>query len=214
MNVIAVNGSPRKNWNTSELLKSALEGAASVGAKTELIHLYDIEFKGCTSCFACKIVGGKFEGRCAMQDELTPVLDKIYQEADVLLLGSPIYFGGMTGESRSFMERLLFASMVYSNPPRSMFPRQIKSGLIYTMNLTEQGSDERKYPVLYQTAEAYFARILGSAQTLCIYDTCQLADFSKIVMEYIDPEYKLKRKQDVFPEECRKAFEFGKSLAN
>ena len=41
------------------LLGHALEGAASKGAKTELVHLYDLDYKGCTSCFSCKLVGGK-----------------------------------------------------------------------------------------------------------------------------------------------------------
>jgi len=54
MKAIAVNGSPRKTWNTAQLLKKALEGAAGAGAETKIIHLYDLNFKGCTSCFACK----------------------------------------------------------------------------------------------------------------------------------------------------------------
>jgi multimeric flavodoxin WrbA len=54
LKVIAFNGSPRKEWNTSTLLKQALEGAESEGAETELIHLYDLNFKGCESCFSCK----------------------------------------------------------------------------------------------------------------------------------------------------------------
>ena len=54
MKVIAVNGSPRKTWNTATLLQKALDGAKSVDADTELVHLYDLNFKGCTSCFACK----------------------------------------------------------------------------------------------------------------------------------------------------------------
>lgn len=45
MKVLALNGSPRKGWNTEILLKHALEGAASQGADTELIHLYDLNFK-------------------------------------------------------------------------------------------------------------------------------------------------------------------------
>lgn len=42
MNVLAINGSPRKNWNTATLLTQALEGAASQGAETDLVHLYEI----------------------------------------------------------------------------------------------------------------------------------------------------------------------------
>ena len=138
MNVLAVNGSPRKKWNTASLLEKALEGAAAQGAATEMVHLYDLNYKGCTSCFACKMIDGPSSGRCAMKDELQPILAKIETEVDVLILGSPIYFGQMTGEMRSFMERLLFAPLLYSKPPRSVFPRTIKTAVFYTMNVGEE----------------------------------------------------------------------------
>jgi multimeric flavodoxin WrbA len=70
MKAIGVNGSPRKKWNTATLLKKALEGAASEGAKTTLVHLYDLDYKGCISCFACKMRGGKSYGKCAVKDGL------------------------------------------------------------------------------------------------------------------------------------------------
>lgn len=88
MKVLAVNGSPRKKWNTATLLNKALEGAASQGAETELINLYDLNYKGCISCFSCKLKDGKSYGRCAAKDDLTPVLEKI-QLVDALILGSP-----------------------------------------------------------------------------------------------------------------------------
>jgi len=127
LKVIAVNGSPRKKWNTAILLEKALEGAASAGAKTEAVHLYDLSFKGCVSCFACKIVGGKSYGRCAVKDDLEPLLEEAAM-SDALILGSPIYFGSVTGEMRSFMERLLFPYLAYTSPPRSLFPRTIDTG--------------------------------------------------------------------------------------
>ncbi len=74
MKVIAFNGSPRKEWNTATLLQHALQGAAAQGAETELIHLYDLTYTGCTSCFACKRKGGKSYARCAVQDGLTQPL--------------------------------------------------------------------------------------------------------------------------------------------
>ena len=58
MNVIAVNGSPRKKWNTATLLESVLQGARSKGAPCEMVHLYDLDYKGCISCFECKKIGG------------------------------------------------------------------------------------------------------------------------------------------------------------
>ena len=56
MKIIAINGSPRENKNTGTLLKKALEGAESCGAEIEFINLYDLDYKGCISCFACKSV--------------------------------------------------------------------------------------------------------------------------------------------------------------
>ena len=87
---MAFNGSPRKKWNTATLLEKALEGAASQGAETELIHLYDLNYKGCISCFACKTIGGKSYGKCAVRDDLTPIFRKV-EKADAIILGSPIY---------------------------------------------------------------------------------------------------------------------------
>lgn len=121
MKVISINGSPRKNWNTDILLQKALNGAKSVGAQTEAIHLYDLNFKGCISCFACKKKNSKYIGHCAMKDDLTNVLEKILV-SDVLLLGSPIYFGNVTGLMRSFLERLLFSNLSYNEGHRSVFP--------------------------------------------------------------------------------------------
>ena len=130
MKVIAVNGSPRKKWNTAILLEKALEGAASQGADTELVHLYDLSYKGCVSCFSCKTKGGKSYGRCGYKDELTPVLERI-EAVDAFILGSPIYLGVATGEMRSFMERLIFPYLTYTDPLESLFPKKIKKVCIY-----------------------------------------------------------------------------------
>ena len=77
--VIILNGSPRKNWNTYKMCESFANGVKESGAKAEIINLYDIDFKGCRSCFACKLKDGKNFGRCAYPDGLTPILDKIAQ---------------------------------------------------------------------------------------------------------------------------------------
>lgn len=141
MNVIAINGSPRKKWNTATLLENTLEGAKSQGAETELVHLYDPDCKGCTSCFACKFKDGKSYGKCAMKDGLSPVLEKI-RTSDALILGSPIYFGIVTGEMGSFIERLFFPNLMYSNPPHSLAPK-LRTAFVSTMNVSEQMMKER-----------------------------------------------------------------------
>ena len=210
MNVIGINGSPRKQWNTATLVAKALDGAAAQGATTELFHLYDLDFKGCKSCFACKIRGGKSYGKCALNDDLTPVLEKI-AAADALVIGSPIYFGTVTGETRSFLERLLFPYLTYTVPYGTLFPRKIKTGFIYTMNVTEEMSTEVGYQQVYQTHAQYLG-LIGSVETLCAYDTCQVDDYSKVVIESFDPIHKAKRRREALPLDCQRAFEMGQRL--
>ena len=102
MYILAINGSPRKNWNTARLLDSALQGAESCGATTELIHLHDYEFKGCYSCLACKRKD-KPTALCSYPDGLQEILEKVKQ-ADGVILGSPIYNGTDTAVMRAFVE--------------------------------------------------------------------------------------------------------------
>lgn len=211
MKVIAFNGSPRKKWNTATLLNKALEGAASQGADTELIHLYDLNFKGCLSCFSCKKKGGPSYGQCAARDELTPILKKV-EETDAFLLGSPIYFGTVSGEMRSFMERLMFPYHTYTYPPRTLFPRKINTGFIYTMNVTEEWMKKLGYDKIIASNEMTLNTIFGSLKSLFSFDTYQFEDYSKVVVEIFDPEKKARRRQEVFPHDCQKAFNMGVGL--
>jgi multimeric flavodoxin WrbA len=212
MKVIAFNGSPRKKWNTATLLEKALEGALSRGAETELIHLYDLDYKGCISCFSCKMKNGKSYGRCAVNDDLTPIFEKVL-DAQSLILGSPIYLGTATGQMRSFMERLVFPFLPYSDPPGTMFPRKIKTGCIYTLGATEEMAKERGFDHHISLNQMFLERIFGSSETLCSYDTYQFDDYSKVVAPRFDPEKKALRRREIFPLDCEKAFELGVRLA-
>ncbi|MDR3560595.1 MAG: flavodoxin family protein [Negativicutes bacterium] len=212
MKVLGINGSPRKNWNTATLLKTALDGASSQGAETEMIHLYDLNFKGCISCFACKRKGGESYGNCAYRDDLTPILDQIKGEADALLLGSPIYLHTATGEMRSFLERLLFPNLVYDGKHSSLFGKKIPTGFIYTMNVTETRLKERNYEEQLGLTQMMLAKILGSAEMLLVTDTYQFDDYSQYVSSGFDPDLKAKRRAEVFPADCQKAFDLGVKL--
>ena len=211
MKVIAVNGSPRKKWNTASLLEKALEGAVSHRAETELIHLYDLNYKGCISCFACKTKGGKSYGKCAVKDDLEPVFKKI-EEVDALILGSPIYWGTVTGEMKSFMERLLFQYWPYTDPPKSIFPKKIKTGFIYTMNASEKRIQELGYDQHVGHNERLLKMLFGASESLLSFDTYQFEDYSKVVADRFDPEKKTKRRKEIFPKDCEKAFDMGARL--
>ena len=210
-NVIAINGSPRKKWNTATLLEHALKGAASEGAQTEIVHLYDLDYKGCTSCFSCKLVGGKSYGKCALQDDLTPVLERI-RHADALIFGSPIYVGTATGEMRSFLERLVFPYLVYDAARSSLFPGKMPTGFIYTMGADEARVNDMAYEAQFSLTSMLLERIFGPSEWFMVTDTLQFDDYTKYVSSGFDPEAKARRRREVFPEDCKKAFEMGKRL--
>jgi len=212
MKIIAFNGSPRKKWNTATLLEKALEGAASQGAETELIHLYDLNYKGCVSCFACKTKGGQSYGKCATNDDLAPILKKI-EENDAIILGSPIYFGSVSGEMKSFMERLLFPYLSYGPPPRSRFPKKIKTGFIMTMNATEDAMEKYAFSQHPTVNRRVLQMIFGTSELLLSFDTYQFEDYSKVAADSFDPEKKAKRRQEVFPQDCEKAYAMGVRFA-
>ncbi len=212
MKVIAINGSPRKKWNTATLLGKALEGAGSRGAETEIAHLYDLNFKGCISCFACKTIDGPSYGRCAIKDGLTPLLEKIAQ-ADAMILGSPVYYGTVTGEMRSFMERLFFPFNTYTDPPASIFPKKIPTGFIYTLGATEEMAKERGFHHHFELNEMVLKTVFGQSESLMSYDTYQFEDYSKVYAPRFDPAKKAKRRAEVFPLDCEKAFAMGARFA-
>jgi multimeric flavodoxin WrbA len=210
MKVLAINGSPRKIWNTATLLKKALEGAGSKGAETELIHLYDYNFKGCTSCFACKLKGGKSYGHCGFKDELSPILDRIPQ-VDALILGSPIYLGSITGEMKSFLERLIFPYYVYGSS-ETLFPKKIPVVFIYTAGASEAQLKYMNVEQQIKFNEMFLGRLFGHAESFLSTDTFQFDDYSKYVQEF-NVEEKTKKRQEVFPIDCQKVFEIGATLA-
>lgn len=212
MKVLAFNGSPRKTWNTAVLLNHALEGAASQGAETEIIHLYDLNYKGCVSCFACKLKDGKSYGKCAYKDDLTPILEKI-EQVDAIVFGSPIYLGAVTGEMRSFLERLIFQYLVYDKNYSTLFSKKIQTGFIYTMNVDDSRLHEMGYERHLNLTEMALQRTFGAVESLFVTDTYQFDDYSKYVVTSFDPEKKAKRRKEEFPNDCKKAFEMGARFA-
>ncbi len=213
MKAIAINGSPRKTWNTATLLGKALEGAASLGADTELVHLYDLDFKGCHSCFACKTKDGPSLGRCAVKDGLSPLLKEL-ETADALLLGSPIYLGALSGEMRCFLERFLFQYLMYDKEYTSKRNRPLPVGVIYTMNVSETRMQEMGYPQVLKIMEDNLGRRLKGGEVLRLYatDTCQFDDYSRYEASAFDPEHKAKRRAEQLPVDGETAFRMGETL--
>ena len=211
MKILAINGSPRKNNNTAILLKHAMDGAESKGAETEILHLYDLNFKGCVSCFSCKLKNCAKPGICLYKDDLTPVLEKA-MEADAIILGSPIYFESVTGEMRSFLERLMFPVLTYTEGYKSLLERKIPIGFIYNMNVTNSFMKEANYNSALKFAEMDLERLFGYCESLSVNDTLQFNDYSKYVVTVFDENKKKQVQKEQFPKDCENAFALGVNL--
>ncbi|MBQ9903306.1 MAG: flavodoxin family protein [Synergistaceae bacterium] len=215
MKAFFVNGSPRKNWNTHKMLESAMKGASDAGAECELVHLYDYSYKGCVSCFACKLKNAKTNGVCAYRDDLRPVLEKAVA-SDVIVMGSPIYFSYPTGMLRSFMERLLFPVMTYSTDengkPIRAFDRKIYTATILTMNCPEELAGKIGYLPLFEANAFGLGHVMGYTETLCAYDTLQFTDYSRYEANNFDGNAKKKHQEEHFAVDLQNAYDLGKRL--
>ena len=172
--VLALNGSPRRDGSTAQMLRSALEGAKSAGAVTEFVHLPSLHYAGCTSCFLCKRLDSPCFGSCGWQDELTPILSKI-RTADAVLIGSPIYFGDVTGMVRNLTERILFPNCLYDKDGKTAYDRRVPVGLVFTMNCPDAA---QYHSLMEQLAESY-NHFLGTVKTLDAAKTWQFDDYIK-----------------------------------
>lgn len=216
MKAIFINGSPRKQWNTAKMLESAMNGAQEAGAEVELVHLYEIDFKGCKSCFACKIKNSKTNGVCALKDDLRPILERCRQ-ADVVVLGSPVYYSYPTGEIRSFMERLLFpiGTYLYENGKHiTLRDKVIPSAMIFTMNCPQDYMKKIGYPPILEENTKVLADIYGYAETLYACNTYQFSDYSRYYFNLFSEEEKRQYHDQHWQTDLQNAYDLGKRLVD
>ncbi len=209
MKAIAINGSPRKGWNTDLILQEALKGAADAGAEVEMIHLYDLNFTGCRSCFACKRKGAE-PAKCFWKDDLSPVLDKILS-ADAVFFGTPIYFGEITSQMHALIERLSFILMTYDDYSRKLFHGKVNCGCFYTMNVTQEGY-EKMYTARMQQSFGVLHKLNGAVVEYACCDTLQFSDYSKFQSGMFSEEHKRQMREEQFPNDLAAAYQIGQKL--
>jgi multimeric flavodoxin WrbA len=151
MKILAFNGSPRKNGNTSAIIKAMLKGARSAGAKTTEIRLHDINLKGCMGCLSCR----KRPGKCKQQDDLSPYLEAI-KTCDGVIFGTPIYMYHVTGQMKIFIDRCY--SLYISRPDGSGYDSAVPAGKPFAL-VTSQGHPDVER---FQRPIRWFAAMTGT----------------------------------------------------
>lgn len=109
MRVLSVNGSPRKQGNTHIMLHRVCESLSDAGAEIEEVYLHGMDLSPCAACMRCVEIN---DGHCHGEDDDCNELIEQSRAADVILLGSPVYFGSMTGQIKAYMDRVGFVSRV------------------------------------------------------------------------------------------------------
>ena len=206
--IVIVDGGPRRTFNTASLLKRVAEGACSVSDEIQVnpVRLYDLDYKGCMACMACK-VKDRASNVCRFRDALSPLLDEIAQ-ADGLVLGSPNYFGEVTGKMRTFLERLAFPWLSYNDYSLTA-PKRMPVVLVETMN----GTPERNNSQGFGTMAYCIETALGKPLCLTAYNTCQVKNYDRYELAGFSEEAKLQWRDAHWENDLRMAFEAGRQMA-
>lgn len=113
--IVVLNGSPRRNGNTSELVKAFTEGAESAGHTVTEFFLQGMDIHGCRGCFG----GGKDPDHPCVQRDGMDQIYPAYREADIVVLASPLYYWNLSGQLRTAFDRLFAVAECdpdYRNP--------------------------------------------------------------------------------------------------
>ncbi|MDR0813912.1 MAG: flavodoxin family protein [Oscillospiraceae bacterium] len=206
--IVAINGSPRTDWNTAQMVKSAAKGAQEAGAEVKYYDIFKLNTKGCYSCFGCRRLGNPDYAKCNIHDDLTPVLDDILS-SDGLLLGSPIYCGDVTASVRALCERLWFPGIAYSTEHKPLYERRIPTKLLFTMNAPSHDFHKHVNEQMLHT----FSWIIGDTEIIEATETLQFDDYAKYETTMFDVQQRIDRHRDVFPQDLQNAYNAGKALA-
>lgn len=206
--IIIIDGGPRKTFNTASMLQKFAEGASAVSDTIEVktVRLYGLDYKGCMSCMACKIKE-KATNVCKFKDALTPILEEI-AEADGLVLGSPNYFGEITGQMRAFLERLAFPWLSY-NDYSITAPKRMPVVLVETQNGTRENNNCNGYGSM----EYCITRALGEPEKLTAYNTYQVKNYDRYELAGFSEEAKRKYREEHWEEDLQSAYDAGRRMA-
>jgi multimeric flavodoxin WrbA len=164
MKIVSLLGSPRVNGNSAMMARRFCETAKKHGAEVTTYVLNDLQYRGCQGCFLCKT---KLD-RCALNDDLTGVLDAI-RAADVVVLASPVYFWDISSQMKTFIDRT-FSYLVpdfITNPVKSRLPAGKKLVFILAQNNPDPNSFADIFPKFdyffkaYGFTESYLIRAFG-----------------------------------------------------
>ena len=119
MNILIINGSPRKKGLIAQMLGIMREEAEKHGDKVEMVYTNDLSVKPCTGCMACRT-----RGRCVLAEDDSQRVLGMMQDADAVIMGAPCYWGNIPGQMKLMFDRQVYGMM--RDTPR--FPEPLMKG--------------------------------------------------------------------------------------
>ena len=119
MNILIINGSPRKKGLIAQMLDIMREDAEQRGNKVQTVYTNDLSIKPCIGCMACRT-----KGKCSIAEDDSQRVLKMIQEADVVIMGAPCYWGNIPGQMKVLFDRIVYGMM--RDTPR--FPEPLMKG--------------------------------------------------------------------------------------
>lgn len=104
MKVLLINGSPKAKGNTAFALDQMAQVFAAEGVETELLHIGNQAIRGCIACGSCFKTG-----KCVFDDAVNAAAEK-FQEADGIVVGSPVYYASANATLAAFLDRLFYST--------------------------------------------------------------------------------------------------------
>ena len=105
-NILIINGSPRKNGNISKMLEAIKEETEKQGANVSAIHVHDLQIKPCNGCMNCRK-----NLTCVLPEDGAQATLQLINKCDVLVVGSPCYWGNLPGELKILFDRIVYGMM-------------------------------------------------------------------------------------------------------
>jgi multimeric flavodoxin WrbA len=146
--VVALSSSPRRRGNSRSLAEEALAGAADAGQRTELVHLADHVRGFLRNCRECR----REDGGCSIDDGFADVFFKHILEADALILASPIWWYGMSGQLKNALDRM-FCYVAASYPGHEDVHRRLMGKRLALVLSAEENNLAARLGIVHQVQE-------------------------------------------------------------
>ena len=144
MKVLIINGSPRPRGNTKIALDEMVKIFDQEDIESEIVHIGNKDIRGCIACMSCKTK----LGHCVFDDCVNEIAQK-FEEADGLVVGTPVYYAHPTGKIQSFMDRVFYsAKSAFVHKPAAVISSSRRAGSVTSMDVLNKHLSISEMPIV------------------------------------------------------------------